>query len=435
MTFAWRRARLRRGPRRRLAVRAGGLAALTIVALGSAGCGSTATSQAGSQLTVYSSLPLGATSGSLSTDLVNGEKLALAQAGGRVGRFEVSYVSLDDSNPLTGTWDPGATSGNAKTAAQDTTTIAYLGDYNSGASAVSLPLINEAGILQVSPSSPYVGLTSSLDAGQDEPDRFYPTGKRTFGRLAPGDQVQGPALVLAMQGLGVRRLYVISDQNPFQDALAQIVTGDARAAGISVVGHDSIDVSAQDFSTEVHKVVAAAPDAVFYAGGAGPGPLVLWHQLYAADPSLRLLGSSTLAGELFTSQLGPSASETYLASPTLAANLYPPVAQRFFRLFKRTFGYDAQPAALYGYEAMQVVLQAVRDAGSRGNDRQAVVNAFFRIRDRNSVLGRYSVLPSGDTTLSYFGLYRVAGGRPVFDRVLRVPAGAVTATSTGAAGG
>ena len=82
--------------------------------------------------------------------------------------------------------DPGITASNAKRAAQDPSTIAYLGDFNSAATAISLPLINGAGVLQVSPSSPYVGLTSSLDAGQDEPERFYPSGRRTFARRDPG---------------------------------------------------------------------------------------------------------------------------------------------------------------------------------------------------------------------------------------------------------
>jgi branched-chain amino acid transport system substrate-binding protein len=147
----------------------------------------------GNQLTVYSSLPLQGPSGPSSQQIVNGEKLALSEVGGRIGPFKISYLSMDDSNTSTGEWNPGITATNAKTAAEDTTTIAYLGDYNSGATAVSLPLINASGILQISPASPYVGLTSSLDAGQDEPERFYPSGKRTFGRLQPGDPAQAEA--------------------------------------------------------------------------------------------------------------------------------------------------------------------------------------------------------------------------------------------------
>src|SRR5438045_8067065 len=141
--------------------------------------------------------------------MVNGERLALSQAGGRAGRFRVGYVSLDDSDPRTGRLDPGVTAANAKIAAQDTSTIAYIGEYSSVAPAVALPLINAAGILQVSPGSPYVGLTSSLDAGQYEPQRFYPSGRRTFGRLQPGDPAQAAAQAALMRALGMRSVYVV----------------------------------------------------------------------------------------------------------------------------------------------------------------------------------------------------------------------------------
>ena len=207
--------------------------ALIAVALGVAGCGgvgvSGASSTIGNQLTIYSSLPLQGPSGPNSQQIVDGEKLALSEAGGRIGPFKISYLSMDDSNAKSGEWDPGITATNAKTAAEDTSTIAYLGDYNSGASAVSLPLINASGILQISPSSPYVGLTSSLDAGQDEPERFYPSGKRTFGRLQPGDPAQAEAQVKLMEGLGVKRLYVLDDEGPFEVPLSEIVAGDAAA--------------------------------------------------------------------------------------------------------------------------------------------------------------------------------------------------------------
>ena len=149
----------------------------------------------GGQLTVYSSEPLQGPSAAVAEQIVGGEKLALHDAGGRAGPFKIGYVSQDDASPTTGQWNPGVTATDAKKAAQDTSTIAYLGDYNSGATAISLPLINAAGILQLSTASPYVGLTSSYDAGQDEPERFYPSGRRTFARLQPGDIAQAAAQV------------------------------------------------------------------------------------------------------------------------------------------------------------------------------------------------------------------------------------------------
>jgi branched-chain amino acid transport system substrate-binding protein len=405
------------------------LAALLVAALGVAGCGgvgvSGASSAVGNQLTVYSSLPLQGPSGPSSQQIINGEKLALSEVGGRIGPFKISYLSMDDSNTGTGEWNPGVTATNAKTAAEDTTTIAYLGDYNSGATAVSLPLINASGILQISPASPYVGLTSSLDAGQDEPERFYPSGKRTFGRLQPGDPAQAEAQVQLMQSLGVKRLYVLDDQDPFELPLADLVRSDAERAGIVVAGNDSLDMTdtnaGTSFKGEVEKVAESGAQALFFAGGTGTGTVALWKQLHSAASKLLLLGSNDMVNSTFTSEIGvAAAANTYLTTPILPANLYPHAAAGVLAEYRLRFGSEGDAYALYGYEAMSAALAAIRDSGLRGNDRQTVVDQFFAIKQRESVLGRYSIEPDGETTLSRYGADRVEDGRAVFYKVLNV---------------
>jgi branched-chain amino acid transport system substrate-binding protein len=398
-----------------------GLAALAAVLPGLTGCGGSATTGAseasGSQLAIYSSLPLQGPTAGISQQIVNGEKLALAQAGGRAGRFKIGYVSLDDANPTSGRWDPGVTATDAKTAAQDTSTIAYLGDYNSAATAVSLPLINAAGILQVSPASPYVGLTSNLDAGQDEPERFYPTGRRTFARIQAGDRVQAAAQVQLMQALGVHKAYVLDNQDPFEIPLADIVAAGAQRAGITVAAHDSVSAGeGAIFTGEVEKVVESGAQAVFFAGGGGAGTVALWRQLHTADPHLLLLGSSTMDDEAFTSQIAGAAAKTYLMTPVLAASMYPPTGRRVLADYRREFGAEAGPYALYGYETMRAVLDAIRSAGARGNDRTVVIDRLFATRNRDSVLGRYSIEANGETTLASYGVDRVVNGRAVFYR-------------------
>jgi branched-chain amino acid transport system substrate-binding protein len=381
-----------------------------------------ASEAAGNQLAIYSSLPLHGPSAAISQQIVNGEKLALAEAGGRAGNFKIGFVALDDSSPTKGRWDPGVTATDAKTAAQDTSTIAYIGDYNSGATAISLPLINAAGILQVSPGSAYVGLTSSLDAGQDEPGRFYPTGRRTFGRLAPGDRVEGAAQARLMKQLSLQRVYVLDDQDPFEVPLADIVAADAKRAGIAVVGRDSIAATPGTiFTGEIEKIVHSKAQAVFLASGSGAGASILWKKLHSADPGLLLLGPSTLADQSFTSQIGDAEASTYLTTPVLPPHLYPASAQRVLSDYRTDFGGEATPYALYGYEAMRVVLDAIRGAGARGNDRQVVIDRFFATLDRDSVIGRYSIQSNGETTLSRYGVDRVLGGRAVFYRALSLP--------------
>lgn len=398
-----------------------GLAALAALAPALAGCGSvlSAAETTGNQLTIYSSLPLEGPSAPIARQIEGGEKLALANAGGHVGLLKVSYVSLDDVNPVTGKPSPGESATAAKQAAQDTSTIAYLGDYGSEATAISLPIVNEAGILQVSPASPYVGLTSAEDAGQDEPGRFYPSGKRNFARLAPGDQVQAKAQARLMRELGLHDVYVLDDQDPFEMPLASIVAQDAERAGVKVDSHESVALPAEaNFAGLIEKILASKAKAVFLAAGAGPGPAGLWRKLHAAAPHLLLLGSSSLASEAFTSQLGSSATVTYLTSPLLATSMYPPAAQKVLAQYRRTFRGEAGPSVLYGYEAMSGVLEAIHHAGRRGNNRPDVIKAFMTTHDRDSVIGRYSVQPNGETTITTYGVDRVRNGRPVFERAL-----------------
>src|SRR5687767_15523504 len=103
-------------------------------------------------LKIYSSLPLQGASRPQTTAMVDGIKLALEQAGNKAGDFTVEYESLDDSTAQAGSWTPEATTSNARKAAQDDATAVYIGEFNSGASAVSIPILNEAGVPQISPA-------------------------------------------------------------------------------------------------------------------------------------------------------------------------------------------------------------------------------------------------------------------------------------------
>src|SRR5215212_10410064 len=173
---------------------------LAVSALGVTACGSDDDSSSsgggggtvsGTNLTIYSSLPLQGTSKGQSEAVISGEKLALEQAGNKVGKFSLKYVSLDDStaqNP--GTADEGQTAQNARKAVQDTKTIFYLGEFNSGGTKVSLAILNKANIPQISPSNTYVGLTTDAPGSEPgEPDKYYPAQKRTYARIVPTDTI------------------------------------------------------------------------------------------------------------------------------------------------------------------------------------------------------------------------------------------------------
>ena len=132
-------------------------------------------------------------------------------------------MSLDDStaqNP--GTADEAQTAQNARKAVQDETTIFYLGEFNSGGSKVSIPILNKANIPQISPSNTDVGLTTDKPGSEPgEPDKYYPAQKRTYARVVPADDIQGAALVTTMKEDGCQSVYIFNDKTTYGAGLAR----------------------------------------------------------------------------------------------------------------------------------------------------------------------------------------------------------------------
>jgi branched-chain amino acid transport system substrate-binding protein len=371
-------------------------------------------------LTIYSSLPLQGDSRPQSTDVVNGEKLALEEAGGKVGKFTIKYVSLDDATAAAGKWDPGQTSADARKAAQDPSTIVYLGEFNSGASAISIPILNESNTLQISPSNTYVGLTRAEGADKGEPDKYYPAGKRTYGRVVPADHIQAAAQVTYQKDQGCKKVYILNDKEVYGKGIAVQVENIGKAQGLQIAGNDGIDTKAANFRTVAGKIKGSGADCMFFGGITQNKGVQVFKDVHAANPTMKMFGPDGVAESAFSEKIGSSAEKmTYITNPTLDPKLYPPAAQDFFTKFKEKFGNDPQPYAIYGYEAMKVALLAIQNAGDKGNDKQAVIDAFFKIKDRDSVLGKYSIDENGDTTLSDYGANRIEGGKLVFDKVIK----------------
>jgi branched-chain amino acid transport system substrate-binding protein len=332
-------------------------------------------------------------------------------------------VSLDDSTAATGKWEPGATSSDARKAAQDKSTIAYLGEFNSGASAISIPILNEAGILQISPSNTYVGLTRSEGADKGEPDKYYPSGKRTYGRVVPADHIQAAAQVAYQKAQGCTKVYILNDKEVYGKGIADAVQKDGTAQGLQILGNDGIDTKAANFRSLATKIKSKGADCMFFGGITDNKAVQVWKDVGAANPTMKLFGPDGVAESAFTTKVPASLqSRTFITNPTLDPKLYPPAAQDFFKKYKAKYGKAPEPYAIYGYEAMQDALLAIQNAGAKGNDRQAVIDQFFQIKDRDSVLGKYSIDENGDTTLSDYGGDKVKGGQLVFDKVIKAQA-------------
>jgi len=407
--------------------KAGILLVGALVAL--AGCGSSSnttssttstTSSSGKTVDIYSSLPLTGASTAQTIPLVDGIKLALSQAKDKAGPFTVNYTSLNDATAAAGEWDPTQTGADARKAAADPKSVYYIGEFNSGASEISIPILNDAGIPQVSPANTYVGLTTDLPgSAPGEPGKYYPTGKRTYLRIVPIDSIQAAADLIAMKQAGCTRVAVANDKEAYGAGLAKLLELEKGYYGVDIVSNTGIDPKAPNFRSYAATIKGEGADCFEFSGIVSNGGVQITKDVNAALPKAKIFGPDGMCTSTWTDAKdgGVPASIDPLIECTVATqNLSAyPGGKAFLAAYKAKYGVaNPDPYAIYGYESMELGLNTIASLGANGDNKADILKALFAIKDRHSVLGTYGFDANGDTTLKSYGLYKVSGGLPVF---------------------
>jgi branched-chain amino acid transport system substrate-binding protein len=349
---------------------------------------------AGTTLTIYTQLP--ETGVGASRDIVDAEKLALFEARGAVGPFKVNFIAIDEGPP--GSGDGAQLSALAlRDAIADPQVIAMIGPAGSDTALATVPLFNEAGILEVTPGAGYPGFTTAAAPG--EPERWQPSGRRTLGRIVGDDRAQASAqLAAARAASGRDRPRVAIEQEPgrvadeqveaLRRAGARVVSNSARADAVLYAGEDPVNAAgvADGLAREAPGTPVVLPDAVTRGGVAS-------HLSAAARRHAVLLSSA------------PEPAST----PTL---------RRFEASFREHFRREPGPYAAVGYDAMRAVLDALRVAGDRAVVRQDVIDAYFRPGERRGgLLGDMRVAPDGSRVPARFTAFRLRDGHPAYLRL------------------
>ena len=391
----------------------------------SAASGSSGSSSSGKTVDFYSSLPLQGASTAQTTPMVNGMKLALQQAGGKAGQWTVKYTALDDSTAAAGKWDPGQTAADARKAAADPKAVFYMGEFNSGASEVSIPILNEAGLPMVSPANTYVGLTTNEPgSAPGEPQKYYPTGTRTYLRIVPIDSIQAASDLLAMKQAGCTKVAVANDKEAYGQGLATLLGLEKASYGVNIVSDTGIDPTAPNFRSYASTIKGQGADCFFFAGIVSNGAVQITKDVHAALPTAKVFGGDGVCTDSYTSAKkgGVPASLYPLLQCTVATQKLSayPGGKDFLAAYSKAYGTSSpDPYAIYGYEVMKLGLDTVAKLGAQGNSKSAVLKALFATTNRNSVLGTYGFNKNGDTTLKSYGLYKVdSSGEPVFFKTL-----------------
>ena len=302
---------------------------------------------------VHVSLPLSGPQRAAGRELLRGAELAAERMP------EVELVVAD-------AFDTARAVQTARSAVDDPRALAYLGDFHSSQVLMTAPLLSAAGLLQVAPVATYVGLEGA-----------------SLIRLSPHDGVGAQAIAGWLVDAGVRRLLVVHDHDDgYGVPVGAMCAAAARERGLEVRSRPIWDC---DEAMDLDGV-----EALLYVGVAGSGAVGLWHDLHASDPEMWLLGSEGVAADWLAAEL--SAAEA--------------ARTRFFVAQRAPFGF-------YGYEAMALIGDAI---AAGGGDRAATARFARSVRDRDSVLGRYSIDADGHTTSTAYGRLTVWEGELVWDR-------------------
>ncbi len=379
------------------------------------------------EVAVYSSLPLDGASKKPARAIVDGIKLALKQSGNKAGAVTVTYESLDDSTVREGRWDANQVASNARKVAQDRKSVAIIGEFDSEATKVSLPILNQVGVAQISPANTAVGLTvDGPGSAPGEPERFQQTGTRTYARLVPRDTVQAAALATQMKNDGCTKVAVANDTEIYGAGLAKDAEVELKAQGVSVVADEGIQNDAAYLHGVADEFKRLGADCFLFAGVTVNGAVRIYRQVAAALPDAKLYGGSGVCESSLTNRakggVPAKVGENFSCTlPTLDLSSYPG-GRTFVKAFAAEYGNDRpDPYAIYGYEAMKLTLDTIKAAGEAGTTREGFVAQLFKTKDRASVLGRYSIDAKGDTSLTNYGLYKVGpDGDPMYDSTIAV---------------
>ena len=309
--------------------------------------------------------------------------------------------------------------------AADSKAVYYIGEFNSGASEVSIPILNQAGIPQVSPANTYVGLTTSLPgSAPGEPQKYYPTGTRTYLRIVPIDSIQAAADLMAMKQAGCTKIAVANDKEAYGSGLATLLELEKGFYGATITSNTGIDPTAPNFRSYASTIAGQGADCFYFAGIVSNGAVQITKDVHSAIPKAKIFGGDGVCTDSYTSATKggvPAALYPLIECTVATQNLTAyPGGKAFLAAYKAKYGVSSpDPYAIYGFEVMKLGLDTIKSLGAQGASKSAVLKALFATTNRSSVLGTYGFDKNGDTTLKSYGVYKVGpNGEPVFFETL-----------------
>jgi branched-chain amino acid transport system substrate-binding protein len=393
------------------------IASLAIVSL--AGCNTSSTASGDPHtIRIVSSLPRTGSARVQTNTIVNGIKLALEEADYKAGDFKIEYSDLDDATASAGQWTAEAETANADAAIKDPNVMVYIGTYNSGAAKISMPALNRASLLMVSPANTWPGLTKPNIGEPGEPEVYRPTGKVTYTRVVPADDLQGTLAADWAKDLGAKSVVVLDDNEVYGRGIADLFKERCDEIGIKVLKRDHIDIKSQEFKSLMTTIRDLNPDLVYFGGTTQSKGGQIANDLVASGSKAMLMVPDGCMEEAFIKSAGADNlnGRCYITFGGLPPQELKGAGKVFVEHYTEKYGAEPEAYAVYGYEAAKVALAAIAKAGKK--DRAAIVAAALSLKDFPGARGTWSFDENGDTTLKVLSGNTVKDGKFVFVRTL-----------------
>ena len=350
---------------------------------------------------IASDLPLIGGSRTQTVQMNKAIAYVLQQQDWKAGKYKIAFQPCNDASAQLAKWDPTKCSANAHAYVANKSLIGVIGTFNSGCAAIEIPVLNQApggGLQLLSPANTYGCLTEPCSAS--EPSKYYPSGKRTYARVAPSDPNQGAVDAAFLKSKGVKSVYVLNDKEAYGLGVARNFRGAAKAAGIQVLGFDAYDPKAPNYQALFTRIKNTNPEAVFIGG------LIDENSGQLINDKVNVLGDNTevklMLPDGFTTDAvfqrseggTPKADGAFFSVAGVGIDQYKGAAQTFINGFKTQLGGKAvDPYAILGAQAAKVLLDAI--AKSDGT-RASVIDNVFKTHVENGLIGSFSLNKNGD---------------------------------------
>src|SRR4028118_1064666 len=371
---------------------------------------------------IVSSLPMTGSSSGQTTTIVNAIKQAIEENKNAAcdGKIKIAYEPYDDATAAAGKWDPAQVTSNANKAVADKNVVAVIGHFNSGAAKLSIPILNQANLVMVSPANTYPGLTKPGKGEDREPNVYYPTGTRNYSRVVPADDLQGAVAGNWAKSLGVQKVYILDDQELYGKGIADVFEATAKKLGIQVLGREGIDIKASDYKALMNKIKALSPDLIYFAGitQSNAGQIIKDMRNVGMTPdAVKIMGPDGIKEQALIDAAGKDAEGVYATFGGLPPQELTGVGAKWYESYKAKYNAEPEPYAAYAYEPAKVAIGAINKVCK--NDRNAIREAVMATKDFNGVLGTWSFDPNGDTSLTTMSGNVVKGGKWEFVNALK----------------